>query len=74
MKKVMNISVNEEVLRAIDENSALCGMNRSQFVDLVMGSACGVYSASSILPSMLGAISDSQKSPDGLGESDLLTA
>lgn len=72
MKKIMNISINEDVLRAIDENSALCGMNRSQFVDLVMGSACGVYKASSILPNMLGACMDSQKSPQG--EPDILTA
>lgn len=73
MKKIMNISINEEVLRAIDENSALCGMNRSQFVDLVMGSACGVYKASSILPAMLGAASsDSQDSPQG--EPGVLTA
>lgn len=62
MKKVMNISINEEVLQAIDERSALCGMNRSQFVDLVMGTACEVYKVSSVLPSMLQAYSDSQKS------------
>ena len=72
MKRVVNISINEEVLRAVDERSALVGMNRSQFFDLVMGTACEVYKASAVLPSMLQSYTDAQES--GQVEADPLTA